>query len=105
MNKKMFLVIICLFSLLLVACSGEKGKADNEFMVSAFLNKGSKSLVIVVINMKPDNQTIVFKGLPKGTPAVWETSEKLSLVKKANYLGEEPFTISPESITTLHISM
>lgn len=82
-----------------------KGKYDNELLVSAYKNKGTDDLVVVIINMKPDKQAIVIKGLPKGTMTTWETSEKRSLSQSASYMGNEPLIVSPESITTLSVNI
>ena len=77
-----------------------KGKLNKSIFVSAFRNSGSDGLVIVVINMKPDKQTIVLRNLPKGTFTGWETSQNVSLSKLAVFSQGEPLIVSPESVTT-----
>jgi O-glycosyl hydrolase len=77
-----------------------KGKRDNELMVSAYQNKGTEDLVIVVINMKPEKQTINLKGLPQGTLTAWETSQNKSLEKSCTFPNSESIEVSPESVTT-----
>ena len=77
-----------------------KGKLNKTIFVSAFRNKGSDALVIVVINMKPDKRTITLKNLPEGILSGWETSRNKSLENIGLHASSEPLVVSPESVTT-----
>jgi O-glycosyl hydrolase len=76
------------------------GKYDKKLFVSAYRNPGSGDIVIVIINMKPDQQKIYLKNLPEGYLTAWETSENLNLSKLYESPSKNPITVSPESVTT-----
>ena len=80
---------------------GVKGKLNKAIFVSAFRNKGSDGLVIVVINMKPEKQSVVLKNLPEGTLSCWETSQNKSLSKSMTISSRDPIVVPAESITTI----
>jgi O-glycosyl hydrolase len=80
---------------------GVEGKQENELMVSAYRNTGKESIVIVIINMKPEKQLVRLKNLPDGTLTAWETSDKMSLKKSEQITSTEQFTVQAKSITSL----
>jgi O-glycosyl hydrolase len=80
------------------------GKRDKELFVSAYRNKGSDNIVIVIINMKSEKQLVKFKNLPDGTLTAWETSKTLSLEKSYETPASDLLSVSPESITTYVLS-
>ena len=77
------------------------GRGNKSVFVSAFRNKGSDGLVIVVINMKPEKLSIILKNLPEGTLKGWETSQNKSLSETVTISAREPIVVPSESITTL----
>jgi O-glycosyl hydrolase len=80
------------------------GKHDKELFASAYRNKVSGDIVIVIINMKSKKQAISVKNLPDGRIAAWETSKNLCLAKLPCSPTVELLTVSPESVTTFVLS-
>ncbi len=77
-----------------------KGKLNKAVFVSAYRNIGSDGIVIVVINMKAEKQSITLKNLPLGTLTGWETSQNKSLSGTVPISSREPIVVPSESITT-----
>jgi len=82
-----------------------QGKRDKKLFVSAYRNKDSNEIVIIVINMKSDRQEIKLNNLPAGTISAWETSEDNNLAKISASMTNHSVNVSPQSVTTFVLSM
>ncbi len=78
-----------------------KGKYDRELLVSAYKDKESEKLIIVIINMKNVDQKIEFKNLPKGSCNLWETSEDSNLKSRKPESDDNSLLVRAQSISTL----
>ncbi len=76
------------------------GRVNKDIFVSAFRNKGSDEMVIVVINFRKEKQAIMFKNIPKGVLTGWETSKDKSLSRSGTFPSDKKVIVSPESVTT-----
>ena len=81
-----------------------EGKRDKKLFVSAYRNKDSDDIVIIVINMKSDRQVIKLNNLPGRTISAWETSADLNLAKIPVSATNQSLSVSPESVTTFVLS-
>jgi O-glycosyl hydrolase len=81
-----------------------KGRHDKKFFVSAYRNQGSEELIFVIINMKPEMQSLEIRGLPDGKTECWETSETSSLKKIKPAKNGNSLMVSPLSVTTFIVS-
>ncbi|MBK7710832.1 MAG: hypothetical protein IPJ37_07720 [Bacteroidales bacterium] len=81
-----------------------EGKHHRDLFVSAYRNRGSDDIIIIVINMKSDRQLIELKNLPEGIITAWETSGNSNLAKLDYSSSDNPLTIAPESVTTFILS-
>ena len=77
-----------------------KGKISKTIFVSAYRNKDSGGLILVIINMKDEKQTVVLENLQDGTLTGWETSQYKSLARLPSLPANEPLVLSPLSVTT-----
>jgi O-glycosyl hydrolase len=82
-----------------------KGKYDRELMVSAYKDKESDNLIIVIINMKNTDQELNFKNLPRGTCSLWETSEDSNLKNLKQEMEGNSLKVKAESISTIVLDL
>ncbi len=77
---------------------GVKGKPSEKQLVSAYRNP-DLSLVVVVINMLPEETSLELKNL-QGKFTTWVTSSENSLMNSGTWLAGDTLKIAPRSITT-----